>query len=135
MAAKDLRSTEPNKQMNAISEDIMAAMSMGQLLDYISVRVNGKKVDGEDYTMNLVLSDTGDKALVRVKNSVIVYFIDKSSFVADASVEMPRKTLEQLALDPSVAPADVKTTGDAAVFDRFVGMLDVFDPGFNIVTP
>ena len=134
-AAKDLRTTEPNKEISGISSDIMAAMSMGQLLDFISVRENGQKADGENYSMNLALSDTGDKALIKVENSVLVYFVDESSSVADVSVEMPRKTLEQLALDPSVSPADVTTTGDAAVFDRFVGMLDVFDPGFNIVIP
>jgi len=135
MAARDLRSEEPARQMSAISEDIMAAMSMNQLLDFISVRVNGKKAEGENYQMNLILSDTGDKALVQVRNSVLVYFVDESSSVADVTVEMPRKTLEQLALDPSDAPADVKTSGDSAVFDRFVGMLDVFNPGFNIVIP
>ena len=61
--------------------------------------------------------------------------MNQSSAAANVNVEMPRKTLEQLALDPSVPPAGVVTTGDAAAFNRFVGMLDVFDPVFNIVTP
>ncbi|MDD1729448.1 MAG: MBL fold metallo-hydrolase [Methanospirillum sp.] len=136
MAAKDLRSPE-KQQMAAsgISEDIMSAMTMDQLLDFISVRVNGEKAADQNYQMNLILSDTGDKALVQVKNSVIVYFVDETSPTADVTVEMPRKTLEQLALDPSIAPADVSTTGDAALFDQFVGMLDVFDTSFNIVLP
>ena len=43
--------------------------------------------------------------------------------------------LEQLALDPSVPPADMTTTGDHFVFEQFVGMLDVFDAGFDIVLP
>ena len=133
--AQDLRRTEPVKEMSGISEDIMSAMSMAQLLDYISVRVNKDKVRGEDYEMNLVLTDTGDKALIQVRNDVLVYHVDRSSSVADVTVNMPRKTLEQLALDPSVAPVDVTTSGDSGIFDRFVAMLDVFDPGFNIVLP
>jgi len=48
---------------------------------------------------------------------------------------MPRKALEQLALNPSIALEDVLSTGDSEIFDRFVNMLDVFDPGFNIVIP
>jgi alkyl sulfatase BDS1-like metallo-beta-lactamase superfamily hydrolase len=48
---------------------------------------------------------------------------------------MPRKTLEQLALDPSVPLVDVINAGDSSVFERFIGMLDVFDAGFNIVLP
>lgn len=135
MAAQELRSTEPVTVRSAISEDIMAAMTVSQLLDYLSVRVNGEKAEGENYRMNLILTDTGETALIQVKNNVLVYWVDESSDSADVIVEMPRTTLEQLALDPSVTPVDVTTTGDAAVFDRFVAMLDLFDPGFNIVIP
>ena len=136
MAARDLRSAEPQKMIaSGISEDIMSAMTMSQLLDYISVRVNGEKAVGQDFQINLFLSDTGDQALLQVKNNVLVYYVDVSSSIADATVRMPRKTLEQLALDPSVTPASVTTTGDSAVFDTFVGMLDVFDNSFNIVLP
>jgi len=133
--AQELRSTDPINERSGISEDIMAAISMSKLLDYISVRVNGQKADGEDYKMNLVLSDIGDKALIQVKNDALVYWVDKSSPDAAVTVTMPRKTLEGLALDPSTTPEDVTTTGDSEVFDRFVGILDVFNPGFNIVTP
>lgn len=85
--------------------------------------------------MNLKISDTGERALVQVKNSVLVYWVNESSATAEVSVEMPKKTLEQLALDPSVPPSGVVTTGDSSVFERFVGMLDVFNPGFNIILP
>ncbi|HOL41683.1 MAG TPA: alkyl sulfatase C-terminal domain-containing protein, partial [Methanospirillum sp.] len=37
--------------------------------------------------------------------------------------------------NPTVTPEDVTITGDSGLFDRFVSMLDVFDPGFNIVLP
>jgi alkyl sulfatase BDS1-like metallo-beta-lactamase superfamily hydrolase len=134
-AAQDLRRSEPAKIMSGISEDIMKAMSMGQLLDYISVRVNKEKVSGEDYQMNLILSDTGDRALIQVRNDVLVYWVDMTSSGADVTVTMPRKALEQLALNPSIALEDVLSTGDSEIFDRFVNMLDVFDPGFNIVIP
>ena len=135
MGAQELRSTDPINVRSAISEDIMAAMSISELLDYISVRVNEQKADGEDYQMNLVLSDTGDKALIQIKNNALVYWVGKTSPGADVTVTMPRKTLEGIALDPSTTPEDVTTTGDSEVFDRFVEMLDVFNPGFNIVTP
>ena len=62
----------------------------------------------------------------------------EASFLTDEAaltVNMPRKTLEQLALDPSVTPANVTIEGDASVFEGFVGMLDLFDPSFNIILP
>ena len=135
VGAQELRSTKPVQGRTMISADVMSAMSLSQLLDYLAVRLNGTKADGENFKMNLVINDTADKALIQVKNSVLNYWVNESSAEANVTVYMPRKTLEQLALDPSVPPADVTTTGDSSVFERFIGMLDVFDPGFNIVLP
>ena len=134
-AAQELRSTDPVRKRSTISPDIMSAMSVPQLLDFLSVRVNSGKASGQHLLINLMLTDTGESALVQVKNSVLFYWEDESSPMADVSVRMPRTELEQLALDPSVPLQDVVTTGDSAVWDRFVGMLDVFDPGFNIMIP
>ncbi len=133
--AQELRSTEPIQGRTMISADVMSGMSTNQLLDYIAARLNSQKADGEDFEMNLIINGTADKALIQVKNSVLNYWMNESSTEANVTIDMPRKILEQLALDPSVPPADVITTGDSSVFEQFIGMLDVFDPGFNIALP
>jgi len=135
VGAKELRSTEPVRGNTMISADVMSAMSLSQLLDYLAVRLNGSKADGNDFEINLIVNNTTDKALIQVKNSVLEYWLNESTTYANVTVYMPRKTLEQLALDPSVPPADVITTGDASVFERLIGMLDVFNPSFNIILP
>jgi alkyl sulfatase BDS1-like metallo-beta-lactamase superfamily hydrolase len=135
MRAQELRSTEPMQGITMISKDIMSAMSLSQLLDYLSTRLNASEADGEDLRLNLVVNGTADRALILVRNSVLNFWINESSADANVTVYMPRRTLEQLALDPSVPPADVNTTGDPSVFERFIGMLDVFKPGFNIILP
>jgi len=135
MGAQELRSTEPAQGRTMISADVISAMSLSQLLDYLAVRLNASEADGENFKLNLVINDTDDRALIQVKNSVLVFWLTQSSDQANATVYMPRKTLEQLALDPSAPVMDVVAAGDQSVFERFVGMLDVFDPGFNIVLP
>ena len=135
MGAQELRSTKPPQGRTMISADVMSAMSLSQLLDYLAVRLNASEADGENLRLNLVINDTADRALIQVKNSVLVFWLNQSSAQANATVYMPRKSLEQLALDPSIPVADATVTGDAALFERFLGMLDVFDPGFNIVLP
>ncbi len=136
MAASELRGTLPARGRNMISGDIMAAMTTGQLLDYLSVRVNATRADGDNYRINFRITDTGDTALVQVRNSVIVYWLNETSPEATVSVEMPRRTLETLALNPSAAPQGViVTSGDPALFKEFTGMLDTFDPNFAIAVP
>jgi alkyl sulfatase BDS1-like metallo-beta-lactamase superfamily hydrolase len=133
--AQELRSTKPAQGLTQISADIMSAMSLSQIFDYLSARLNASEADGEDFRINLVVNDTADKAVILVRNSVLNFWVNESSADANVTVYMPRRTLEQLALDPSVPPADVKTTGDQSVFEQFVGMLDLFSPGFNIILP
>lgn len=135
VGAQELRSTKPVQGRTMISADVMSAMSLSELLDYIAVRLNSQKANGEYFKMNLVINDTMDKALIQVKNSVLDYWLNESSKDANVTVYMPRKTLEQLALDPSSPPKGVITAGDSSAFERFIGMLDVFNPGFNIVLP
>jgi alkyl sulfatase BDS1-like metallo-beta-lactamase superfamily hydrolase len=53
-----------------ISADVMSAMSLAQLLDYIEVRLNASKAAGEDSRMNLVINGTADKALIQVNKIV-----------------------------------------------------------------
>jgi len=135
MGAQELRSTEPVHGMTAISADVMAAMSTSQLLDYIAVRLNSQKAEGENFQINLKINGTADRALIQVNNSVLVFWINESSDNANVTVAMPRRTLEQLALNPTVPPANLTVSGDSAVFEGFVGMLDVFEPSFNIILP
>lgn len=98
-------------------------------------RINSQKAYGENFKINLVINDTSGKALIQVKNSVLNYLLNDSSADAKVSAYMPRKTLEQLALNPSVPPANVTTTGDSSVFKQFADMLDMFKPGFNNILP
>ncbi len=135
-AASELRGTLRAPGRNMISPDIISAMSTRQILDYLSVRLNAAKADGKDYAMNLQIRDTGETVLIRVKNSVITYRLNETSPEAALSVEMPRRTLETLALNPSATPRDVVVTGgDPALFDAFTGMLDTFDHNFAIAVP
>jgi alkyl sulfatase BDS1-like metallo-beta-lactamase superfamily hydrolase len=132
-AASELRGTLRVPGRNMISGDIMAAMTTSQLLDYLSIRVNAEKAASADYIMNLRIRDTGETARIHVKNSVIQYWLNESAPDAAVSVEIPRKTLEMLALYPSQVPRDVVVTaGDPRVFGTFTGMLDTFDTNFNI---
>ncbi|MFB3763899.1 MAG: alkyl/aryl-sulfatase [Methanotrichaceae archaeon] len=135
VGAQELRSTKPVQGRTMISADVMSAMSLSELLDYIAVRLNSQRADGANFKMNLVINDTADKALIQVNNSVIDYWLNESSKESNVTVYMPRKTIEQLALDPSVPLKGVTTAGDSSVFERFIGMLDMFNPGFNIVLP
>jgi alkyl sulfatase BDS1-like metallo-beta-lactamase superfamily hydrolase len=135
VGAQELRSTEPVQGRTMISADIMSAMSCSQLLDFLAVRLNATKADGADYKINLIINDTGDRALILVNNSVLNFWLNESSSNADVTVDLPRRSLEQLALNPTSPVNGAVCTGDCSMFERFVGMLDTFDASFNIVLP
>jgi alkyl sulfatase BDS1-like metallo-beta-lactamase superfamily hydrolase len=55
-------------------------------------------------------------------------------------VSGPKAALVGILLQPNVAASlatagSVTTDGDASLLDTYAGVLDTFDPNFNIVTP
>ena len=71
-AASGTSGYPPVQGRTMISADIMSGMSASQLLDYIAARLNSQKADGENFEMNLIINGTADKALIQVKNSVLI---------------------------------------------------------------
>ncbi len=55
--AQELRSTGPVQGTTLISADVMSAMSLSELLDYLACRLNGSEADGEKFRMNLIIND------------------------------------------------------------------------------
>lgn len=55
VGAQELRITKPVPGKTLISADVMSSMSLNQLLDYLEVRLNSSKADGENFKMNLAI--------------------------------------------------------------------------------
>ena len=122
------------------SPDTIAAMSLDQLFDYFSMRLNREKANGKVSTLNFNFTDTKEKIKVEMVNSVLNHSLNKSAKNPDATVTLSRTTLNNILVgkttfDKELKNGNIKVEGSEAKFTDLVSYLDKFDFWFNIVTP
>ena len=113
---------------------------MEQLLDSLSVRLNGPKAGGRLIVINLEITDTRERLLLTVENAVLHHFRYKQDANADATLSLTRDTFAKLMLDEGtlddlIASGKVKARGKTGAVSDLITMLDYFHFWFEIVMP
>ncbi len=121
-----------------VPSDVLAQLTPAQLFDSLAIRINGPRCWHERLSIDVVLTDTGGRYRLLLRNGVLTYTSAPQAAPADAVVRLPAAALPGLALggipeDP--AAAGVRIDGDASVLPRLLSALDAPDPNFAIVTP
>ncbi len=111
-----------------------------QLLDSLSVRLNGPKAGASYMAFNLTLTDTKERYLLTLENAVLHHFKDRTDKNADATIEIARNEFAQMVLgektlDELVAAGKAKVSGNGKKMDELVGLFDYFNFWFEIVMP
>lgn len=141
-AAQELRNGVPRDlpTMKSGSPDALAAMDTGLLFDYLGVRLNAEKAEGEGFSINLVLPDKNEQYLLELKNSHLNNIKGVQSENAGQTVTIDRADLNRLMLK-EVSPVrlvfegKLKSSGNPLLLAKLFGMLEDFNFWFDIVTP
>ncbi|MBD9632309.1 alkyl/aryl-sulfatase [Pseudomonas sp. PDM19] len=141
-AAQELRNGVPRDMptMKSGSPDALAAMDTGLLFDYLGVRLNAEKAEGEDFAINLVLPDKNEQYLLELKNSHLNNIKGVQSENAGQTVTIDRADLNRLMLK-EVSPVrlvfegKLKSSGNPLLLAKLFGMLEDFNFWFDVVTP
>jgi alkyl sulfatase BDS1-like metallo-beta-lactamase superfamily hydrolase len=130
--AQELRSPRPpsDKPRQAAAGQLRT-LPAEDLLDSLSVRLNGERAGRETLAFTAVFKDTGQRFGVWVENAVLHHAPGDRG----PTVELTREALIGLVLG-DIAPegADVQGEG-AAELARLIPMLDRFDLWFEIAAP
>ena len=115
-------------------------MSLDLFFDYLAMRLNGPKADGKRIVLNFDFTDVKEKYAVEMVNGVLNHTPGRQAKDADATVTLPRETLNQIVLKQTtlkdaITAGGVKIGGSEAKLDEMLSYLDSFDFWFNIVTP
>ena len=140
-AAMELR----NPRAPAMGQGIGGAgqireLPVEQLLDSLSVRLNGPKAGAAYIALNFEFIDTKEKYLVTLENAVLHHFRDKQEAKADATVSLSRLAFVELVLgeakiDDLVANGKARVTGRTQSVSELVALFDYFNFWFEIVMP
>lgn len=109
------------------------------LFDAIAIQIDGPKAWDEKLTIDVVLTDSGDRYRLRLANGALTYSAAKQKGDADATLTTTATALPALALGQltpdGLAQAGIQVDGDASVLATLSGVLDLGDQDFAIVTP
>jgi alkyl sulfatase BDS1-like metallo-beta-lactamase superfamily hydrolase len=139
MGAYELRNGVVQVGIDVASPDTLRAMPLDMYLDYLGMRIDGKKAEGKKIILNLNLADTHQQYVMKLENSVLIYTANKKLANADASLSLNRSTLDAINLgettfDNEIKNGSVKVEGDPNKMKELFGLLVNFNPTFNIVT-
>jgi alkyl sulfatase BDS1-like metallo-beta-lactamase superfamily hydrolase len=90
--------------------------------------------------INWNFTDTKQRYVLNLENAALTYIADKQAQDADASVTLTRATLDSITLRQTTFPEAVKegtvqVAGDASKLAELLGLLDNFEPMFEVVEP
>ncbi|MBW2478266.1 MAG: SCP2 sterol-binding domain-containing protein, partial [Deltaproteobacteria bacterium] len=118
--------------------DMISAMTTELWLDFLGIRLDSKKADGTEFTINLVTPDNGEKFVVELSNATLTNIEGFQADDADLTVTIDRDDLEQtmmgaISMDDQIKSGKAKLVGDRKLIDQLKGMLVQFDIGFEIL--
>ena len=137
--ATELRDGSFGTPTETAAPDILAALSPTLLFDALAVQVDGPRAWDENLSVDVVLTDTGDRYRLWLRNGVLTYSAAPQRGEADVTLTTTRRALPVLAsgdVTPhTLARAGIELTGDATELGRLAALLEPGDPDFAIVTP
>ena len=139
-AAMELRNPRPPSDVpRQGAAGQMRTLPAEQLLDSLSVRLNGGKAGARQLAFNLTFTDSGESFALVLENAVLHHYKDRHLPNAVAVV-LTRTALADLVigettLEAAAAAGKVAIEGDAKPFGDFLSLLDRFDFWFEIVMP
>lgn len=139
--AKELRETSLKPAgPKTNSPDMIAAMPINLLLDYLAIRLNGLKAAEHPLTFNLNIPDLKEKYVLQIKNGVLNYFENRNWKNVEATVTITKNHLNLIlfgkaTIDQMRESKKLSIEGNQEVLNQFFSLLDQFDEHFVVQPP
>jgi alkyl sulfatase BDS1-like metallo-beta-lactamase superfamily hydrolase len=138
-AAQELREGVKHFSASPQATDLIKAMPLEMIFDFMAVRLDHQKSDGKAVGINLTFTDSGEHYALELSNSVLHNTRDRVLPHPDLSLRMSQPALfkmlvAKVPLAQLVQAGEVKLEGNPAALSFLANMAE-FDPMFKIVTP
>jgi alkyl sulfatase BDS1-like metallo-beta-lactamase superfamily hydrolase len=140
MGAKELREGISGTPTAAAPPDVLARLTVGQLLDAMAIRLNGPRAAEQHLRIDWTVTDPDEQHAITVRNGVLRHRAGGHDPAAEAGLVVEREALNQLLLKTAeigelAESGRLRVEGDGVKLGELLGLLDEPDPGFAIVTP
>jgi alkyl sulfatase BDS1-like metallo-beta-lactamase superfamily hydrolase len=138
--AKELRDGIGGTPTSPAPPDIVANLSVAQLLDAMAIRLDGPRAWDSRLRIDWVIAEPDEAHALTVRNGVLRHRPGRHEPAADAALLVDRQGLDRLLLKTAdigelVESGRLRFEGDGEKIGELLGLLDEPDPSFPIVTP
>jgi len=141
LGALELRQGRPDTTARApVSPDLVRSMTLDLFFDYLAVRLNGERADGERSVLNWIFPDLDRRYVLTLQNCALTYLAERQAERPDATITLARPVLDRLVLreltiDAALAQGLATIAGDPKPVVRLFGLLDDFALMFDVIEP
>jgi alkyl sulfatase BDS1-like metallo-beta-lactamase superfamily hydrolase len=138
-AAFELRSGIPQgAAVNSAGPDVIRAMSTELFLDFVGIRMDSRKAEDMNFTINLVTPDRDEKFVVEMSNATLTNIEGYQVENADLTLTINRSDLVMVMMGATTIKAQIdngtaQAEGNLEVFGQLLSTLVEFDPAFEIM--
>ena len=123
-----------------INPDMLRAMPLGEVFDYLGTRVDGPRAGTANVVINWRFTDTHESLASTLDHGALTWLTDKTAPNAVTTVTTTRAAFEsvilgQRPLADAMEHGEITATGDAEAVSRLWGLLVDFESGFPVVEP
>ena len=124
-------------KLHRVLRDVTRSMSVLHMLDALSIRLNATRAVNQAFTINWILSDSGEQSHSQLCNCVLNHR-DGISIESDVTVTLTRAVIGQMSLEPltidQLLDLVESVAGDVQVVTELLGLLDHFPHWFPVAT-
>jgi alkyl sulfatase BDS1-like metallo-beta-lactamase superfamily hydrolase len=126
---------------DASNPDVVGAMSIGMLLDFLAIRLNGERAADADIAITLVLTDLEERYAIEVASGVLNHTRGRDAAGEQLRISTTHATFMGVLTGGEAAAVEAAQAGrltiegDPARLAELMGLLDEFEFWFDIVTP
>jgi alkyl sulfatase BDS1-like metallo-beta-lactamase superfamily hydrolase len=107
-------------------------------LDFLAIRLDGKKAEGKQFKINLSTPDNGEKFVVELSNATLTSIEGFQADDADLTITINRSDLVftmmgAVSFDEQISSGKAKFVGNRDVYEQLKELLLHFDLGFEIM--
>jgi alkyl sulfatase BDS1-like metallo-beta-lactamase superfamily hydrolase len=117
---------------------MIRAMSTDLFLDFLGIRMDGRKAEGMAFKINLLTPDNGEKYLIELSNSALTNIEGHQAKQADLTLTIDRADLEQVMMGVKTLAAQIedgtaKVDGNLDVLKQLGSTMVSFEIGFEVL--
>lgn len=139
--AMELREDSPSAgpDLSAGAVDVMRSIPAEMMFDYMAIHLDPSKAEGIELVINFEFTDTGEKYVLELSNSVLNYVSGRFSEEADVTIKLPREVIGGMGagadMASKLASGEIQIEGDGPRLQELFSALDMESQWFNIVIP